>query len=205
MKGLTKKQTEILDYIHDFVAANRYSPTYREIGRHFNFSSVGTVHNHIQRLKKKGVLSYAEAASRSITPSTPPRTKEIPNEVSIPIAGYITAHSPIKTFSTIRMVSVPHTMVSKPDATYALKIQGTAFLDELINDGDLLIVEARQEANPGETVVALVNDVETIIGRFYPDGYRMKLMSVKSMNAPLIISNDDCSIQGIVLGLMRSY
>jgi repressor LexA len=205
MKGLTKKQTEILDYIHEFISNHRYAPTYREIGKQFNFSSMGTVHNHICSLKKKGALNETDASSRSISPANPPKIKETPSEISIPIAGYITAHNPIKTFSTVRNVGVPRSLVKNPDATYALTVQGTSFGEELINDGDLLIVEARQEAAAGETVVALINDKETVVRRYYPDGRKSKLVGTQLLHPPLIISNDDISIQGVVLGLIRTY
>lgn len=205
MHGLTKRQTEILDFIHEFLANNRYAPTYREILAHFNYSSLGTVHNHIRSLKKKGVLNHSDATSRSISPSNPPKAKETPNEASIPLAGYITAHSPIRTFSNVRTINVPSTMVIKPDATYALTIQGSSFMEELLNDGDILIVEARQEANPGETVVALINDSETVIRRYYPDGRKAKLIGSQPLHPPLIINNDNLSIQGVVLGLIRTY
>ena len=128
MKGLTKKQIEILDFINEFLHNHRYAPTHQEIGDHFGYSSKGTVHNHIKSLKKKGVLQITPPVSRSISPTNPPPPKTASYETTIPFAGYIAAHSGIKTFSTMRTVNVPTALVAHPDTTYALSVQGSSFL-----------------------------------------------------------------------------
>lgn len=205
MKGLTKKQREILDFIQSFITTHRYAPTYREIGSHFHYKSKGTVHKHIESLKNKGVLTNAERMSRSLTLAEELIMEPSQNEVAIPIAGEISAGNPIKTYSTMRMLTVPSTMATNTDSTYALFVHGHTFTEELIADGDFLIIEARQEAHPGETVVALINGTEVIVKKYYLDGKNAKLVGTQPHHNPLIVNAKNIAIHGVVIGLIRTY
>ncbi len=205
MKGLTKKQREIVDFIQTFITNNRYAPTYRELAAQFHYKSMGTVHKHIESLKAKGVLTTEEGVSRSLTLAKELETKPSPQEVAVPLVGEIGGTNPIKTYSTTRMLSIPNSMAINPDATYALLIHGHSFTDELFSDGDFLIVEARQEANPGETVVALINGTELIVKKYYSDGKNVKLVGAQIHHTPLIVHPKNLVIHGVVIGLIRNY
>lgn len=203
MKGLTKRQREILDFIEEFTKNNRYAPSYREIGQHFGFASPGTVYKHIQVLKGKGALIGESKSSRSIALADPPQQPVMQSEIEIPFIGHISAGLPIQTFSQTQQIAVPRRLVHNHEKTYALRVQGDALNEELIADGDLLIVEARQEAHPGETIVALINTHDTIVKRFYPDGDYVRLISVYSHHYPMTLRQEDVQVQGIVIGLLR--
>lgn len=205
MKGLTKRQRELIDYIQEFITNNRYSPSYREIGERFGFSSTGSVYNHVQALKKKGVLNLEPKSSRSILPLESDTPKESSQEIAIPFIGYITAGMPVKLFPKPKEFFVPQSLLVVPERTYALCMQGDFLTEEMITDGDILLVEVRQHASPGETVIALINNTDTIVKKYYPDGDRVRFLSTYTQHNPIILQQDDILIQGIVIGLIRRY
>ena len=204
MKGLTRRQREIVDYVQEFIGNNRYSPSYREIGQHFGFNSLGSVYKHISTLKRKGVLVSQSKASRSVAPANdaPPPSQ---NGIEIPFIGTIAAGKPIQTFSKTQQIVVPHAFAHAPEKTYALRVQGESLNEEMIGEGDLLIVEARQHAYPGETVVALINGHDTIIKKYYPEGDYIRLVGVHSQHHPIILRQEDILIQGVIVSLLRQY
>lgn len=205
MKGLTKKQREILDYINEFIASNRYSPSYREIGLHFGLNSLGSVYKHIYALKRKGAITHEKNTTRSILLPHNVNTPESTPGTLIPFIGHIAAGMPIHTFSQTEMISIPHSFSLVPEKTYALRVQGEALNEELIGDGDLIVVEARQHAYPGETVVALINGHDTIVKKYYPEGEYIRLLGAYTQHNPIILRQEDILIQGIVIGLLRHY
>lgn len=205
MKGLTKRQRELIDYIQEFISNNRYSPSYREIGQRFGFSSVGSVYKHVQALKKKGLISSESKASRSMLPIESTPAKESSKEIAIPFIGYIVAEMPVKLFPKPKELFVPQSFVPIPERTYALSMQGDFLTEEMIADGDVLLVEARQHALPGETVIALINNTDTIVKKFYPEGDRIRLLSTYTQHNPIILHQEDVLMQGIVVGLIRRY
>lgn len=205
MKGLTKRQRELIDYIHDFIANNRYSPSYREIGQHFGFTSLGSVYKHITTLKKKGFLFSESKVSRSITTVNEPTTPQASAEITIPFIGHISAGIPIQTFSQTQQIQVPSNYVHSPDKTYALRAQGDSLAEEMIADGDVLLVEVRQHAHPGETVVALINGHDIIVKKYYPEGEFVRLLGSHSDHHPILLRQEDVAVQAVVVSLLRLY
>lgn len=204
MKGLTKRQRELIDFIQHFIATNRYSPSYREIGRHFGFNSLGSVHKHVATLKKKGFLLGESNTGRSITTIEEPSHSHNP-ERSIPLIGRIAAGVPIQTFPQTHQILVPSTFVLSPEKTYALRAQGDSLNEEMIADGDIILIEVRQEAHPGETVVALINKNDTIIKKFYPEGDFVRLLGIYSDHHPILLRKEDIVVQAVVVSLLRQY
>jgi repressor LexA len=206
MKGLTKRQRELIDYINDFIANNRYSPSYREIGNHFGFTSLGSVYKHIMTLKKKGILSGESKVSRSLTTvNDPVKDSSVTSEIAIPLIGLIAAGMPIQTFSQTQEILIPSSHVHNPNKTYALRAQGNSLMEEMIADGDLLIVEVRQQAHPGETVVALINNHDIIVKKYYPEGDLVRLLGSHSTHHPILLRQEDVVVQAVVISLLRLY
>lgn len=207
MKGLTKRQRELIDFIQNFIANNRYSPSYREIGHHFGFASLGSVYKHITTLKKKGALFSESNVSRSVTTveesvDTPAAE---PNEITVPLIGYIAAGMPIEMFSQSQQIQVPASYVHSLDKTYALRAHGDTLSEEMIADGDILLVEVRQYAHPGETVVALINGQDIIVKKYYPEGELVRLLSTHSHHNPILLRQDDIVVQAVLISLLRMY
>lgn len=202
MKGLSKRQQQIIDFIESYIQKNRISPTYREIQNHFSFSSLGTVHQHLVALKGKGVISIEKGIRRSIALKNDSKKE---NDIKIPFIGHIVAGEPIKTFPKMQTLSVPAFLIHAPENTYILKAQGDSLIEEQIADGDLLFVEAKREANAGETIVAKINRHETIVKKYFPEGLYARLEGGNPHLQAMILRHENIEIQGIVVALMRTY
>lgn len=205
MKGLTKKQYQILDFIQNFIHTNHFSPTYREIRDHFGYSSLGSVYKHIQSLKKKDCVHFDKKKSRSITALQTKKIHQTTQRIEIPFVGTISAGLPIETFPQSKSLEVPTFLVKDPDTTYILQAKGDGLNEELIGDGDFLIIEARSQVHPGETVVAIINHHDTIVKRFYFEDQYINLTSHNLHQQPILLREQDIFVQGVIIGLLRSY
>jgi len=207
MKSLTKRQLEILSYLQDFIQIHRYSPSYREIMQHFGMSSVGSVYKHIQVLKQKGAIALEPKGKRSLVPAneitTPYKNKNC--QIELPLLGYITLGYPIETFVQTQTISIPEYMVKDPDKTYVLKAKDDSLNDEMVMQGDHLLVEARSEAHVGETVLALLNHHDTVIKKYFPEESYIRLVSHNLHHQTLVVRPQDMIVQGIMVGMVRNY
>ncbi len=185
--------------------AHHYAPTYREMMGHFGLSSPGTIYKHIQVLKRKGLLDNEATGKRSLSPTLQEPQPLHSSELMLPFIGKIIVGSPIETFPQSQSLAVPKHLVRVPDKTYVLQIKGDLLNEELIAEGDLLLVEARQEAQPGDTVVAVINQHDTIVKRYYPEGSHVYLTGWNPQHKPIVVKEEDIRIQGIVVGLIRSF
>lgn len=200
MKGLTKPQAKIFNYVSGFIKANGYSPTFREIQTHFGFASLGSVYAYVQALKKKGFLVDQKNSAISIE-----KEEEMSQELTLPFIGHLSAGFPIETFHQAQTIAVPPSLVHHPDQTYVLKAKGDTLIDEHISDGDFLLIEAKNSANEGELIVATLNYRDTIVKRFYPEGTYIRLEGSDGRHESIILSPEELQIQGVVIGLFRSY
>ncbi len=205
MKGLTKRQLDVLDFIKDFIHTHRYSPSYREIMAHFNFSCVGSVTKHIDALKRKGILNNEKNCSRSLTLTETSTATPRRQEIEIPLIGTISAGNPIELYPNSQTIAIPEILIHDRDSTYVLRAKGDSLEEEMIADGDLLIIEARQKALPGETIIALINNHDTIVKQYHPEGIYVRLVGHNPHHHPIIIREEDISIQAILIGLIRPF
>ena len=206
MKGLTKRQREIVDYIKEYIGRNSYSPSYREILGHFGFSSVGSVYKHVKALERKGFLSLEKGCSRSISLAEEASSAAGGTDsINIPFIGVVAAGQPLELFEQTSSVTVPSVMASSSEQCYILRVRGDSLVNDHINDGDLLIVEAKQAPDPGELVLATVHNSETVIKRYYPEGLYTRLEAPYSDAHPIIMKHDEVAVQGCVISLLRMY
>jgi repressor LexA len=200
---LTKRQTEILDYLEDYLAEHGYAPSYEEIAGHFGFASLATVHEHLQNLQRKGYIRKSHNESRSVElVRAEPRVAA----VELPLLGRVAAGLPIEAIVDRETVSVPEDMLGRGGENYVLRVSGDSMIDEQIRDGDYIIVTSRQTAWNGEMVVALVDDESATVKKFYreADG-RIRLQPANPQMEPLLYSPERVRIQGIVTGVIRRY
>ena len=123
MKGLTRKQKEMVDYIQEFQDKNGFSPTYRDIMSHFQLQSPGSVYNYAKALRKKGILADEKYSRASIVkPDKPPPVPRA-DVVDLPFIGYLTVGYPIETFPKTQTIAVPSTLVQDPESTYILQVK----------------------------------------------------------------------------------
>jgi len=205
MKGLTPKQLEILQFIQHFIDQHHYSPSYREIMTHFDFTSPGSVYKHIRTLQRKGVLTADRKSHRSLMPIQAPTTIQESTDVQIPLIGNLSVGYPLELFVHPQMIAVPPSLIQAPNNTYILQVQGDDLLDEWIQDGDLVLIEARQDIQPGEIILGLINQNDTVLKRYYPEGQNIRLESQQSQIPPLTIRYEHIQIQGVLVGMMRMY
>jgi repressor LexA len=197
---LTKRQKEILDFIRTYLHEHGYAPSLEEIGVRFGLSSVATVHKHVQNLVDKGFLRKAWNRSRSIELIEPSASESL----EIPLLGTVAAGAPIEAVPAPDSIAVPTEMVGRR-ACFALRVQGDSMIDDHIVDGDVVVVESRKQPHDGETVVALIRRDEVTLKRFFLAGPTVRLVPANPALRPMEFPAEDVEVQGVVVGLLRSY
>lgn len=205
MKGLTPKQKEILEYIEDYIAKHHYSPSYREIMENFAYRSTGTVYKLLEILKRKGAITAEKKSRRSITTNRPSQNMIKSTDLQLPLIGYLFIGYPLELFDKPRSISVAPSLAPAPDQTYVLQVHGDALHDEWILDGDFILIEARQEIEPGEIILGVINQQNTVLKKYFPEGQNIRLESQQSHIRPLTIRTEHIVIQGVLVGLFRVY
>lgn len=197
---LTRRQREMLDCIERFIQRNGYSPTLEEIGQLMELSSLATVHKHLANLEAKGLIRRNWNHSRAIEVTH----KAVVRGGTVLLMGEVAAGYPIEAIENPEAVEVPRDFVGAKE-TFVLKVRGDSMVDDGIRDGDLIIVESRRTAQPGQTVVALIDGSEATVKRFYPEGETILLQPANQTMPPLRYPANQVMIQGVVIGLMRRY
>jgi len=202
---LTERQKQILDFILDFQRRNGVSPTHREICEEFGYSSYGTVHKHLKLLTEKGYIQRAWNQKRGVQVVEDPAATPGGRETSLPFLGLIAAGQPIEPVPGNETISVPgHLVRSSAGDHYVLRVSGDSMIEEGIHDGDLVVVQQRDQAESGEMVVAMVED-EATLKRFFPEGGQIRLQPANHKMQPIRVPAASVRIQGIVVGLMRRF
>jgi repressor LexA len=203
LNGLTKRQVEVLSFVRQFIDKHEFSPSLHDIKDHFGFASANAAAKHLAMLKRKGHLFAKANSHRSI--SLPNKPKRDPAGITLPLIGQIKAGKPIDLFAEIQFMHVSYIESSWPKEIYLLKVQDNSLQDEMLLENDLLIVETRLTPSQGETVVAIVNQYNTFVARYFCDGEYVKLMSHTTNHQPIILHVKDLAIQGIVIASLRNY
>lgn len=205
---MTERQKQILDFIGETIAGQGVAPTHREICRHFGYSSYGTVNKHLKLLEKKGFLRRHWNQKRGVELTGPTTAAKGPGlgVEDLPFLGLIAAGHPIEAVADQDQVQVPHHLLAARTGNdhFVLKVRGDSMIDEGIHDGDLVVVQRKETAIPGEMVVALVGEDATL-KRFYPEGAVVRLQPANHTMSPIHVPAGDVRIQGIVVGLMRRF
>ncbi len=204
--ALTKKQSEILEFIRNQIEENGYAPTYREIADAFELSSPATVHQHVQALIDKGFLTGSEEGeARSLSLSHPMnRVESHPLAIMLPLSGLITAGEPIEAVEQREAIAVPSDFVIDQTNSYVLKVKGRSMIEDGIFDGDYVIIERNPSPKNGDIVVALLDNAYATLKRFYRESTHIRLQPANSTMQPIIV-NGDINIQGIVRGVIRKF
>ena len=197
---LTRRQKEILDYVNKHVDDNGYAPTLKEIGAWFGLSSPATVYNHIELLVQKGYLRKTPHQGRGIelVDGEPART------VEIPVLGQISAARLIQATTPGEIVNLPPNFVTRK-AIYALRVRGNSMIDEQVCDNDLIIVEDRTTPEDGELVLALLEDKNVFLRKYYPEGQKVRLQPTNPAADAWLVDKEAVRVRGVVVGLMRRY
>src|SRR5450631_2513172 len=205
--AITKRQRQVYDFISDFVQQNQYSPSFEEIGAGLGLSSLATVHKHISNLEKKGLLSRDYNRSRSIDLLPPKgRLKQamaVNSGMVLPLLGRIAAGQPIEAIQNNETISLADFVRSKE--VFVLEVRGDSMQDEAILDGDYVLVEKARTAHNGDIVVALVDQSDATLKRFYREGESIRLQPSNVTMKPIIVPAASVDVQGRVIGVLRKY
>ena len=200
--NITKKQKYILDYIHEYIEDHGYSPTYEEIADYFGYRSKGTVHKHITNLEERGYIKKDWNKNRALELTASANGHETNSE--LPLLGRVAAGEPIEAIEDTEVITVPKDMIGSGDH-YVLQVRGDSMIEENIQDGDYVIVNPKQTANQGETIVALIDNEEATLKKFYHEGDQIRLQPANQTMQPILVSPDRIRIRGVVIGVMRKY
>ena len=200
---LTKRQREILTYLGSYSETHGYAPSFEEIAEQFNYNSLATVHEHLSNLERKGYIkrAYNESRAIEILPSDC-----YPRAVELPLLGTVAAGVPIEAVAQGETLTVPESFLRKSGPHYVLKVRGNSMVDAHIGDGDFVIVNERRNADNGEMVIAMTPGNAATVKKFYRerDG-RIRLQPANETMEPIYVHENDISIQGVVVGVLRRY
>lgn len=198
---LTKRQKELVDYLDAYIVRSGYAPTLEEIGQHFGLSSLATIHKHLTNLERKGMIRRKWNRSRAL--EVVPRQRQAA-AIELPLVGRVAAGAPIEPLEQDDMIAVPEELVGRGE-TFVLRVKGDSMVLEGILDGDYVVVEARNTADNGDTVVALVRG-EATVKRFHREkGGMVRLQPANESLSPIIARAGDVEIRGVVTAVMRKY
>ena len=203
-KRTETRQLEVLKYIYEQVELKGYPPTVREIGKAVDLSSTSTVHGHLARLEKKGLILRDPTKPRAIE-LTPEGLEKIGIQpTTIPMLGVVTAGEPILAVEEASdFFPLPPDFRTEENALFMLTIRGESMINAGILDGDQVIVRKQSNANNGDIVIAMTDEDEATCKRFFREVDHIRLQPENDALAPILL--DNVTILGKVVGLYRNH
>jgi len=204
MSKISKRQQDILDFIKQEVKQKGYPPSVREIGLAVGLASSSTVHGHLERLETKGFIRRDPTKPRAIEILDSEEEMTIPRSkvVNVPLVGKVTAGQPITAIENVEeYFPLPEHMAGYDQQVFMLEIVGESMIEAGIHDGDYVIVRQQSTAQNGDIVVAMTEDDEATVKRFFKEKNFIRLQPENSSMEPIIL--DNVSILGKVIGLYR--
>ena len=200
----TQRQKEVLDYITRFLAKHGHQPSYAQIARHFGVSSKATIAKHVAALEKRGLLKREHKPGIFELGLS---MEEVPADAvcEVRLVGRIAAGVPIDAIEDPETICVPRFLLGRvrPERIYALRVKGDSMIDEHICDGDIALIESRNEARDGEIVVALIDQARATLKRIFRRGDEVELRPSNASLEPLLLHPSRVAIQGVFRSLMR--
>ncbi len=203
MNDLTKRQSEVLNFVKEFMVSHGYPPTVREICNSLGLSSPATVHSHLAQLESKGYIKKNSNKNRAIEllVNNEFLTKK-DDVIEVPLLGKITAGNPIEAIERPdEYFSLPAYLIPKQKEVFTLKVSGESMINAGIFDGDIVIVERTNTARNGEIVVAMTDENEVTLKTFYKENGYFRLQPENDTMEPFIFEN--ITILGKAIGLYR--
>ncbi|AVM23969.1 MULTISPECIES: transcriptional repressor LexA [Bacillus] len=204
MTKLSKRQLDILTFIKEEVKSKGYPPSVREIGEAVGLASSSTVHGHLARLETKGLIRRDPTKPRAIE-VLDEEEMNIPKSavMNVPVIGKVTAGLPITAVENVEeYFPLPETFAAPDEQVFMLEIMGESMIDAGILDKDYVIVRQQSTANNGDIVVAMTEEDEATVKRFYKENTHFRLQPENPSMEPIILQN--VSILGKVIGVFRN-
>lgn len=199
---LTTRQEQILAYIKNTLHTKGYPPSVREIGKAVGLSSSSTVHSHLTKIEEMGFIRRDPTKPRTIEVLGDSSWKHV-DFVPVPLVGRVTAGQPILAVENIEETfALPKTLIGNNEDVFMLTIQGTSMINAGILDGDYVLVRKQKSANNNDIVVALLDNEEATVKRFFKEKDTIRLQPENDSMSPIYSQN--VSILGKVVGVYRS-
>ena len=200
MENLTKRQKEVYEDLKHYFREHGTAPSYEEIRWGLKLRSLSTVHKHLKQLERKGYLSSPWGSQKRAMSLV-----EIGGRsVTLPLLGMVAAGEPIEAVEIPEEVEIPEGLMRGGEC-FALRVRGESMIDEGIKDGDLILVKRQETADNGQTVVALVDNDEATVKKFYRKNHTIELRPANPEMEPIFLEAGRVHVRGVVIGLMRSY
>jgi repressor LexA len=192
---LTERQREVYEFIRERIRSRGYGPTVREIGLHFDISSPNGVMCHLKALEKKGLIVREPNMSRAIMLAT----ESVEGSRGLPLAGRIAAGVLHEAVEQNEVIDFSELFSS--DDLFVLKVSGDSMIEDQIADGDYVVIKKQETASKGQIVVAITDENEATLKRWYPEGNRIRLQPANSSMKPIYVKN--ARVLGTVVGVVR--
>ncbi|OYP34381.1 transcriptional repressor LexA [Rhodopirellula sp. MGV] len=194
-KQLTERQRRVYELIRDLIVNRGYGPTVREIGEAFGIKSPNGVMCHLRALERKGLIRRSPNKSRAIE-----LTETVDRGHSLPMAGMVAAGTTALAFEQSDRVDFSG-MFCKNDR-FILQVSGDSMIDAHIQDGDFVVIQKQESAEPGQMVVAELATGDSTLKFWFPEEGRIRLQPANREMAPLYVS--DARIVGVAVGVVRN-
>lgn len=201
--NLTPRQLDVLVAIRNYRHIHGYAPTMQELADQLGTSKV-TIFEHVGALEKKRVLRRDKHKARSLEIVAEEKLPDENRTTKLPLLGNIAAGSPIEAVENREELDLEDLFCSK-QGVYALRIRGESMIDDHLCDGDIVVIERRDNAKNGEQVVALLDSGEATLKRYFKEGAKVRLQPANKTMEPRLVDADKCRVQGVVIGVLRTY
>ena len=201
--NLTPRQLDVLVAIRNYRHIHGYAPTMQELADTLGTSKV-TIFEHVGALERKHVIRRDKHKARSLEIVSEERLPDENRPTKLPLLGNIAAGSPIEAIENREELDLEAMFASK-QGVYVLRVRGESMIEDHLCDGDFVVIERRETAKSGEQVVALLDTGEATLKRYYREGGKIRLQPANASMQPRIVDADRVKIQGVVIGLLRSY
>ena len=199
---LTEKQIRVLRYFRDYRNDHGISPTLEEAAEALGVSKI-TIFEHLNQLARKGAIHRDKAKARSVAILWDPDARQEPAvRSSLPILGIIAAGRPIEAVEEGEELEISE-LVPTGEGIYLLRVRGKSMIEDHIDDGDLVVVERRETAENGDIVVAILEEEEATLKRFYRENNRIRLQPANPNMEPIYV--DSVTLRGVVRGVIRRF
>ncbi|MEE8451488.1 MAG: transcriptional repressor LexA [Thermoguttaceae bacterium] len=195
-ENLTKRQQAVYEFIREKIQGRGYGPTVREIGANFKIRSPNGVVCHLKALEKKGMISREANMSRAIRLLAEPTRKK-----GLPLAGQIAAGVLHEAIEQDERVDFDEMFDPENKNLFVLAVKGDSMIEEHIADGDYVVIRKQRTARKGQIVVALTDDNEATLKRWFPEKNRIRLEPANASMKPIYVKN--AKVLGIVEGVVR--
>ncbi|MCH9674990.1 MAG: transcriptional repressor LexA [Gammaproteobacteria bacterium] len=195
---LTRRQRDVYEYLLKRAASGERAPSLDQICEALDMRSRGSLHKHIKALIDAGLVEALDGRHRGV------RVISDVADGTLPILGVIAAGRPIEAIVDSETIEVPP-MLKTERPCFVLRVRGDSMMDEGILDGDLVVIEHRDQARNGEIVVALVDDSEATLKRIFQRPDEIELIPANAQMTSMRYSPERVQIQGVLVGQMRAY